>query len=68
MLMQALGWAFNTCRDNEIKIAALEETISKYGAVNMYQAYLKILEEARQNAPAVPESAFANLRAKLLQE
>jgi hypothetical protein len=66
-LVEALANCLNIAIDNRNKIAALELAIQKYEP-NLFQAYVKILEEVRQNPPtSISLAGFANLQEKLVQ-
>jgi hypothetical protein len=68
MLTDAIANATAIAIDNRNKLAALEIALQKYEP-NLFQGYLKDLEEVRRRPPTLlsPEG-FANLQAKLVQD
>lgn len=66
MLTEAIATATSIAIDNRNKLAALEIAIKKYEP-NLFQAYLKALEEVRRTPPtSLSPEGFANLQSKLV--
>ncbi len=66
-LIESIVNVLSIAIDNRNKIAALELALQKYEP-NMFQAYLKNLEEIRKNPPtSISAAGFASLQEKLVR-
>jgi hypothetical protein len=68
MLTKSVADATAIAIDNRNKLVALEAALQKYEP-NLFQSYLKTLEEVRGNPPtSLSAEGFANLQSKLVQD